>query len=90
MLAIGRGGHQKAQTYLDVLLHTLEVETNSPLVEVSVPDNLHARLLHYGQMVPPRWVREVHLLWPLVVLRQECRCYSQSSSARNGLSDGDL
>jgi len=74
---------------LDILNHSLEVESNCVLVVVPVLLNLQTRVLENSSMVGPRWVGDIDLLCARVESSEESTADSKSSRSRDGLGDNE-
>lgn len=85
-----RGEPPNTTTYLDILLHTLKVESDGLLVKVPVPDYFKSASLDQGDMVSPSGLGQVNFLWAGEVRGQETGSDPQGSSTRDRLGHGDL
>lgn len=74
---------------LDVGHHAVKVEANRVLVVVAVLLDLQARVLEDSIVVRPGWIGDVDSLRAGVVTLKEGTANAQSTSARDGLGDGD-
>lgn len=81
---------QGDRTHPEILLHALKVESDRLLVVVRVALDLESRILHDRDVVAPGRSREVDGLGVGVEALEERSSDAKSSSARDGLSDGDL
>lgn len=73
---------------LDVLQHSLQVQTDRLLVVVSVLLDFQSGVLEDGSVVTPGRCRQVDSLGMRVVSLQEGSSDSESASSRDGLGDG--
>jgi hypothetical protein len=80
----------RAQSHLHILLQTLKVKSNGLLIIVRVSLDLQSRILEDGNVVAPGRGRKVDGLGVGVVTLEEGSGDAKSSSARDGLGDGDL
>lgn len=75
---------------LQVLLHTLKVETDRLLVVVRVGLDFESRILEDWDVVTPGWGGEVDRLRVRVVTGEESSGDAEGTGTGKGLSDGDL
>lgn len=74
---------------LEILDHSIKVETNGVLVVVSVFRHLKTRILEDGVVVRPARRGNVDLLAARIETFKERAAYSKGTSTRDGLCDGD-
>ena len=82
------GSIPERTTYLDVPLHTLEIEPDSLLVKVAVLLDLQSRVFGNGNVVSPSRSREIQSLCAGVESGKEGSTDPQSTGTRDGLGDG--
>ena len=75
---------------IQVLLQTLEIQSNRFLVIVRVSLDFETRILENWNVITPSWGGEVDRLCVGIVTSEESSGDTKSTSSRKGLSDCDL
>ncbi len=77
-------------TNLEVGLHSLKVQTNSTLVEVSIAAHFQTAVAEHRKVVGPSWGRKIYYLSVWIMTRKEGSSDAQSASSRDRSSDSNL